>query len=159
MILRTPLHAIKTAATSVTSDEVSWSPEEIREVSMAIDSETGRLTALVDKSAPAPGLLLLSGEAAVSAHVGSVAAPRETQHSGDARFARDCGRPCRSDQRAWMSSSARVSQTRITRPGFRATRVRARMTTITAAGRKAVFAAVTIARRRRRGRRVQRVTR
>jgi hypothetical protein len=74
MILRTPLHAIKTAATSVTSDEVSWSPEEIREVSMAIDSETGRLTALVDKSAPAPGLLLLSGEAAVSAHVGSVAA-------------------------------------------------------------------------------------
>lgn len=46
--LRTPLHAIKTAATSMTSEEVSWSPEEIREFSETIDDETDRLTALVD---------------------------------------------------------------------------------------------------------------
>jgi two-component system, OmpR family, sensor histidine kinase KdpD len=46
--LRTPLHAIKTAATSMTSDEVSWSHEEIRDFSQTIDTETDRLTALVD---------------------------------------------------------------------------------------------------------------
>ncbi|MGA2320971.1 MAG: DUF4118 domain-containing protein [Solirubrobacteraceae bacterium] len=46
--LRTPLHAIKTAATSVISDEVSWSREEIREFCETIDTETDRLTALVD---------------------------------------------------------------------------------------------------------------
>jgi len=44
--LRTPLHAIKTAATSMLSD-VSWSPEQIREFSATIDTETDRLTALV----------------------------------------------------------------------------------------------------------------
>jgi two-component system, OmpR family, sensor histidine kinase KdpD len=46
--LRTPLHAIKTAATSMLSDDVSWSPEHIREFSTTIDTETDRLTALVD---------------------------------------------------------------------------------------------------------------
>ena len=46
--LRTPLHAIKTAATSMLSDEVSWSPEQIHEFSETIDTETDRLTALVD---------------------------------------------------------------------------------------------------------------
>jgi two-component system sensor histidine kinase KdpD len=48
MILRTPLHAIKTAAASVTSDGVRWAPEEIREFSMTIDGEADRLNALVD---------------------------------------------------------------------------------------------------------------
>ena len=46
--LRTPLHAIKTAATSMLSDDVTWPPEQIREFSATIDSETDRLTALVD---------------------------------------------------------------------------------------------------------------
>jgi two-component system, OmpR family, sensor histidine kinase KdpD len=46
--LRTPLHAIKTAATSMTSDEVSFSHEQMRELSETIDKETDRLTALVE---------------------------------------------------------------------------------------------------------------
>ncbi|HYB24097.1 MAG TPA: ATP-binding protein [Solirubrobacteraceae bacterium] len=46
--LRTPLHAIKTAATSLLSDDVSFSPEQTRELCETIDSETDRLTALVE---------------------------------------------------------------------------------------------------------------
>jgi two-component system sensor histidine kinase KdpD len=46
--LRNPLHAIKATATSMLSDEVSWSAAQIREFCTTIDSETDRLTALVD---------------------------------------------------------------------------------------------------------------
>jgi two-component system, OmpR family, sensor histidine kinase KdpD len=46
--LRTPLHAIKTAATSILSHEVEWSPAQIQEFASTIDIEADRLTALVE---------------------------------------------------------------------------------------------------------------
>jgi two-component system sensor histidine kinase KdpD len=46
--LRTPLASIKAAATSVLSNEVQWSGEDVRSFCKAIDTETDRLTELVD---------------------------------------------------------------------------------------------------------------
>jgi two-component system sensor histidine kinase KdpD len=45
--LRTPLAAIKAAATSLVSREVSWSPDEIHDFAKTIDAESDRLTHLV----------------------------------------------------------------------------------------------------------------
>ncbi|TMK47062.1 MAG: hypothetical protein E6G66_11520 [Actinobacteria bacterium] len=46
--LRTPLASIKAAATSVLSDEVDWSPDDMRGFCKTIDIEADRLTGLVD---------------------------------------------------------------------------------------------------------------
>ncbi|HXW59845.1 MAG TPA: ATP-binding protein [Solirubrobacteraceae bacterium] len=46
--LRTPLHAIKAAATSLLSDDVAFSPEQTRDLCETIDAETDRLTALIE---------------------------------------------------------------------------------------------------------------
>ena len=45
--LRTPLHAIKTAATSLLSKDVSWRADEARGFAKTIDAEADRLTNLV----------------------------------------------------------------------------------------------------------------
>lgn len=45
--LRTPLAAIKAAASSLLSDEVSFAPEDVQSLCQTIDAETDRLTALV----------------------------------------------------------------------------------------------------------------
>lgn len=45
--LRTPLASIKTAVTSLLSDDVVWSPDEQRDFLATIDEETDRLDALV----------------------------------------------------------------------------------------------------------------
>jgi two-component system sensor histidine kinase KdpD len=45
--LRTPLAAIKAAASSLLSDEVSFTPEDVRSLCETIDAEVDRLTALV----------------------------------------------------------------------------------------------------------------
>jgi two-component system sensor histidine kinase KdpD len=45
--LRTPLASIKAAATSLLSDEVHWSPDDVRNFSRTIDGEADRLTGLV----------------------------------------------------------------------------------------------------------------
>jgi two-component system sensor histidine kinase KdpD len=45
--LRTPLHAIKTAATSLLSRDVAWSPGDTRGFAKTIDAEADRLTHLV----------------------------------------------------------------------------------------------------------------
>ncbi len=45
--LRTPLAAIKVAASSVTSEEVDWSPREVKAFCATIDAETDKLTRLV----------------------------------------------------------------------------------------------------------------
>lgn len=46
--LRTPLAAIKAAASSLLSDEVSFAPGDVRLLCQTIDDETDRLTSLVD---------------------------------------------------------------------------------------------------------------
>lgn len=46
--LRTPLHAIKAAATSITSEDVEWPREELREFCATIDRQADRLGALVE---------------------------------------------------------------------------------------------------------------
>ena len=45
--LRTPLAAIKASVTSLLADDVTWSPEAVREFCESIDAETDRLAALV----------------------------------------------------------------------------------------------------------------
>jgi two-component system, OmpR family, sensor histidine kinase KdpD len=45
--LRTPLASIKAAATSLLSQDVAWSPDDVRDFSRTIDTESDRLTALV----------------------------------------------------------------------------------------------------------------
>jgi two-component system, OmpR family, sensor histidine kinase KdpD len=46
--LRTPLASIKAAATSVLSDEVDWTPDDMRGFCKTINAEADRLTGLVD---------------------------------------------------------------------------------------------------------------
>jgi two-component system, OmpR family, sensor histidine kinase KdpD len=46
--LRTPLAAIKAAATSLLTDELRWSPDQTRDFAETIDEEADRLTGLVD---------------------------------------------------------------------------------------------------------------
>jgi hypothetical protein len=73
-----------------------------------VPADTAQALEMDDQQSPATALgsLLLLGKATVWPYLGRVAALRETQHSSDARFARDCGRPFRSAQRARASSVA-----------------------------------------------------
>lgn len=45
--LRTPLSSIKASATSLLQQEIDWSPEDRRDLLLAIDEETDRLTRLI----------------------------------------------------------------------------------------------------------------